>query len=92
MGGFVASCSGSVDRVFVMGTFWLTGNYVCLLFVADQDGTILPPETVVPAFSRVAGSPGRPVGELPECTQVAKLAYDPTLQLVTFLKHLPIYY
>ena len=49
-----------------------------------EDGTILPPETVVPAFSRwppgklfendillarYSGSPGKSVGELPECSQ-----------------------
>ena len=41
-------------------------------FIA-QDGTVIPPETVVPAFSRYSGSPGKPVGELPECTQVRGL-------------------
>jgi hypothetical protein len=55
--------------------------YFRQIFLHFQDGTILPPETVVPAFSRVAGSPGRPVGELPECSQVAqKFAYpDPLI-------------
>jgi len=28
----------------------------------------LPPDMVVPPFSRVRGSPGRIVGTLPECT------------------------
>ena len=34
-----------------------------------EDNTILPPETVVPTFSRYGGSPATKVGELPECTQ-----------------------
>jgi dynactin-5 len=32
-----------------------------------EDGTILPPDAVVPPFSRVRGNPGRIVGTLPEC-------------------------
>lgn len=31
-----------------------------------EDGTILPADSVVPPFSRVAGVPGKIVGELPE--------------------------
>ena len=34
-----------------------------------EDGAVLPPETVVPALTRYAGSPARRVGELPECSQ-----------------------
>lgn len=34
-----------------------------------EDDTILPPETVVPSFTKFGGSPGLCVGELPECTQ-----------------------
>lgn len=33
------------------------------------DNTVLPPETVVPPFTVMAGSPGKAVAELPECTQ-----------------------
>ncbi|KAL7461642.1 hypothetical protein ACHAXS_002057 [Conticribra weissflogii] len=32
-----------------------------------EDGTVIPPEMVVPPFSRVRGAPGRVVGCLPEC-------------------------
>lgn len=32
------------------------------------DNTVLPPETVVPAFTKFSGSPGVCVEELPECT------------------------
>eukprot|EP00584_Thalassiosira_punctigera_P006028 CAMPEP_0172545174 /NCGR_PEP_ID=MMETSP1067-20121228/15162_1 /TAXON_ID=265564 ORGANISM="Thalassiosira punctigera, Strain Tpunct2005C2" /NCGR_SAMPLE_ID=MMETSP1067 /ASSEMBLY_ACC=CAM_ASM_000444 /LENGTH=225 /DNA_ID=CAMNT_0013331873 /DNA_START=10 /DNA_END=687 /DNA_ORIENTATION=- len=32
-----------------------------------EDGTVVPPDMVVPPFSRVRGSPGRIVGTLPEC-------------------------
>lgn len=34
-----------------------------------EDNTILPPETMVPSFTRYGGSPGVCVGDLPECTQ-----------------------
>lgn len=34
-----------------------------------EDNSVLPPETVVPSFSRYAGAPGVCTGELPECTQ-----------------------
>ena len=33
------------------------------------DNTVLPPDTVVPPFTLYAGTPGRVVGELPECTK-----------------------
>lgn len=33
------------------------------------DNTILPPGTMVPCFSKVSGSPGKVVCQLPECTQ-----------------------
>ncbi|XP_065220090.1 dynactin subunit 5 [Planococcus citri] len=39
------------------------------------DGTVLPPETVVPSFARYGGSPGVYVGELPECTQELMIDY-----------------
>ena len=32
-----------------------------------EDGTVVPPDMVVPPFSRVRGAPGRIVGSLPEC-------------------------
>ena len=32
-----------------------------------EDDTIIPQDMIVPPFSRVAGSPGRVVGMLPEC-------------------------
>lgn len=32
-----------------------------------EDGTLVPPDMVIPPFSRVRGSPGRIVGTLPEC-------------------------
>jgi len=32
-----------------------------------EDGTVIPPDLVVPPFSRVRGSPGKIVGTLPEC-------------------------
>lgn len=32
-----------------------------------EDGTVLPPDMIVPPFSRVSGNPGRIVGRLPEC-------------------------
>lgn len=35
-----------------------------------EDGTVLPPDAVIPPFSVVAGCPGRIVGELPESAAV----------------------
>ncbi|XP_060530384.1 dynactin subunit 5 [Cylas formicarius] len=32
-----------------------------------EDNTVLAPETVVPPFTRYSGSPGKQVGDLPEC-------------------------
>ncbi|KAL3791825.1 hypothetical protein HJC23_002456 [Cyclotella cryptica] len=32
-----------------------------------EDGTVVPPDMIVPPFSRVRGNPGRIVGRLPEC-------------------------
>lgn len=32
-----------------------------------EDGTVIPPDMVVPPFSRVRGKPGKIVGSLPEC-------------------------
>ena len=50
---------------------FVTQGRRCILkdccYIADN--TVLAPETVVPCFARFAGSPGRFVGELPECTQ-----------------------
>ncbi|CAB4054669.1 Dynactin subunit 5 [Lepeophtheirus salmonis] len=40
-----------------------------------EDNTILPPETVVPSFTRYSGSPGKRIGELPECTQDIMIDY-----------------
>ena len=34
-----------------------------------EDNSVLPPETVVPTFTRYSGSPAKRVGELPENTQ-----------------------
>ncbi|PIK46973.1 putative dynactin subunit 5 isoform X2 [Apostichopus japonicus] len=36
---------------------------------AIGDNVYLPPETVVPPFTVITGNPGKPTGELPECTQ-----------------------
>ena len=34
-----------------------------------EDNSVLPPETVVPTFTRYSGSPAKRAGELPENTQ-----------------------
>ncbi len=34
-----------------------------------EDNAVLPPETVVPTFTRYGGSPAARVADLPECTQ-----------------------
>ncbi|KAM0733243.1 Dynactin subunit 5 [Formica fusca] len=33
-----------------------------------EDGAVVPPETIVPSFTRYAGSPATCIEELPECT------------------------
>ncbi|KAL3817085.1 hypothetical protein ACHAXA_009916 [Cyclostephanos tholiformis] len=35
-----------------------------------EDGTVLPPDMVIPPYSRVRGNPGRIVGTIPECACV----------------------
>lgn len=39
------------------------------------DNAVLPPETTVPAFAHIAGSPGVTIGELPECTLDLMMEY-----------------
>ncbi len=34
-----------------------------------EDGTVIPPDTVVPAFAVMSGNPGRQVGEAPEAME-----------------------
>lgn len=45
----------------VVGKFSLIKDFVRIL-----DGTVVPPNMVIPAFSIVAGVPGRVVGEILE--------------------------
>ncbi len=45
----------------VVGKFVIIKDYVRIL-----DGTVVPPNMVIPSFSIVAGRPGRVVGELSE--------------------------
>ncbi len=45
----------------VVGEFCIIKDYVRIM-----DGSILPPNMVVPSFSVVAGQPARVVAELPE--------------------------
>ncbi len=45
----------------VVGKFTIIKDYVRVL-----DGTVVPPNMVVPSFSIVAGRPGRVVGEIAE--------------------------
>ena len=33
-----------------------------------EDGAVVPPETVIPSFTRFAGNPAKCVEDLPECT------------------------
>ncbi|GLV35621.1 Dynactin 5 p25 subunit [Carabus blaptoides fortunei] len=40
-----------------------------------EDNTILSPETVVPPFTRYSGSPGKCIGEAPECMQDLMIDY-----------------
>lgn len=45
----------------VVGEFAIIKDYVRVL-----DGSILPPNMVVPSFSIVAGQPARVIGDIPE--------------------------
>jgi dynactin-5 len=45
----------------VVGKFAIIKDYVRIL-----DGTVVPPNMVIPSFSVVAGRPGRVVGEVKE--------------------------
>ena len=45
----------------MIGKFAIIKDYVRIL-----DGTVVPPNMVVPSFSIVAGRPGRVVGEIAE--------------------------
>ncbi len=45
----------------VIGKFTIIKDYVKIL-----DGTVVPPNMVIPSFSIVAGRPGRVVGEIAE--------------------------
>ncbi|XP_071455363.1 dynactin subunit 5 [Hetaerina americana] len=69
---------GSVVSAAVVGSYVYIGkNCVigrrCVLkdCCMVMDGTVLPPEAIVPSFTKWSGSPGRmdPSGDLPECTQ-----------------------
>ena len=45
----------------VIGKFAIIKDYVKIL-----DGTVVPPNMVIPSFSVVAGRPGRVIGEVAE--------------------------
>lgn len=50
-----------VGQGVVIGEFAIIKDYVRIL-----DGTVVPPNMVIPSFSIVAGQPARVVGEVPE--------------------------
>ncbi|KAK2044801.1 dynactin Arp1 p25 subunit [Colletotrichum somersetense] len=50
-----------IGRDCVVGEFAIVKDYVRVL-----DGTVVPPNMVIPSFSVVAGQPARVVGEVPE--------------------------
>ncbi|CAB3368361.1 Hypothetical predicted protein [Cloeon dipterum] len=75
IGDHVFFGEGSVVNAAVIGNYVYIGKNCiigrrCVLkdccYIADN--TVLAPETTVPAFAHVAGSPGAAVAELPECT------------------------
>jgi dynactin-5 len=51
----------SIGANTIIGKFAIIKDYVRIL-----DGTVVPPNMVIPSFSIVAGRPGRVVGEVPE--------------------------
>ncbi|KAK1589926.1 dynactin Arp1 p25 subunit [Colletotrichum navitas] len=50
-----------IGRDCVIGEFAIVKDYVRVL-----EGTVVPPNMVIPSFSVVAGQPARVVGEVPE--------------------------
>ncbi|KAL7551761.1 hypothetical protein ACHAWF_014949 [Thalassiosira exigua] len=52
-----------------------------------EDGTVVPPDMVVPPFSRVRGAPGRIVGSLPECCG-GEFADERVREYLSFVKGL----
>lgn len=50
-----------IGRECVVGEFAIVKDYVRIL-----EGTVVPPNMVIPSFSVVAGQPARVVGEVPE--------------------------
>lgn len=50
-----------IGRDCVIGEFAIVKDYVRIL-----EGTVVPPNMVIPSFSVVAGQPARVVGEVPE--------------------------
>jgi dynactin-5 len=56
----------SIGAGCVVGKFVIIKDFVRIL-----EGTVVPPNMVIPSFSIVAGRPGRVVGEVPEGGQEA---------------------
>jgi dynactin-5 len=50
-----------IGKACTIGEFAIVKDYVKIL-----DGTVVPPNMVIPSFSVVAGQPARVVGEIPE--------------------------
>lgn len=62
-----AAMIGSYVRIgkgCVIGKFTIIKDCVKI-----EDGSVIPPNTVIPSFSYVAGRPGRVIEELPETAQ-----------------------
>jgi dynactin 5 len=73
MGDHVYVGPGSVvEAAFVgnhvhIGANVVVGKFVLIKdFVKILEGTVVPPNMIIPSFSIVAGRPGRVVGEIPE--------------------------
>ncbi|KAJ8676246.1 hypothetical protein QAD02_012032 [Eretmocerus hayati] len=75
MGDHVFVGERSVVNAAMVGSYVYIGKNVVIgrrsvikncVFI--EDGAVIPPETVVPSFSRYAGNPAKCVEDLPECT------------------------
>eukprot|EP00051_Salpingoeca_urceolata_P011468 m.142212 g.142212 ORF g.142212 m.142212 type:complete len:188 (+) comp17134_c1_seq1:230-793(+) len=76
IGDFVTIEEGSVVSSAQIGSYVHIGKNCiigrrCVIkdCVKIADGTVLPADSVIPPFCSVAGSPGKIVDELPECTR-----------------------
>ncbi|XP_076167226.1 dynactin subunit 5-like [Ptiloglossa arizonensis] len=75
MGDYVFVGERAVVNAAIVGSYIYIGKNAvigrrCILkdCCYIEDGAVVPPETIVPSYARVSGSPAKCVEELPDCT------------------------